>query len=129
MSLEYFPERQLLARHWKKASNVLNDMLFREEMLEVKKHVIQYKPLYLLGDTRNFLFVIDIDMQTWIDVEIYAQFGDLGVKKMAFINSTDRFARMSVEQSIDESPKNYEIRYFDTEYEALEWLIWQPKTA
>lgn len=42
---------------------------------------------------------------------------------MAFINSEDFYAQLSVEQSIEESKKSYEIRYFSEEEEAKMWLF------
>lgn len=123
LSLEYFAKHKLLMRHWKKASDYLSNLEFQREMLQVKQYILEYHPLYLLGDTHNFLYVVKPEMQLWLDQEFYARLSEWGVQKMAFIKSKDVYANMSVEQSIEESHKAYQIQWFDTEYEALEWLI------
>lgn len=123
ITIQYSEEEKLLERHWKPSSAEMNDEQFQHEMLQVLEGIKEHTPLYVLGDTKNFLYVILPDMQIWLDAQVYSQFGHHGVQKMAFVNSEDFYAQLSVEQSIGESNKNYEVRYCSSEEEARAWLF------
>ncbi len=121
--IQYSEEKKLLERHWKPNSYQLNDEQFKKEMLHVLEAVKKHAVLSVLGDTKNFLYVILPEMQIWLDEHVYSQLGKYGVQKMAFVNSEDFYAQLSVEQSIGESTKNYQVQYFEGEEAAKNWLL------
>lgn len=123
ISIHYSEEESLLERHWKPSSTGIDDEQFKKEMLQVLEAAKKYQPIRVLGDTKNFFYVILPEMQEWLDEHVYAQLGNHGVQKMAFVNSEDFYAQLSVEQSIGESSKNYQIQYFGSEEEAKAWLF------
>ncbi|AFM06271.1 hypothetical protein Fleli_3969 [Bernardetia litoralis DSM 6794] len=123
ITIQYLEEHSLLERNWKPSSAEMNHEQFQHEMLQLLKGAEKYNPLLVLGDTKSFLYVILPDVQIWIDDTVYSQLGEHGVQKMAFVNSEDFFVQLSVEQSIEESNKDYEIRYFGNDEEAKIWLF------
>jgi len=122
LTLKHDHKRKIIFRHWKPDSEDMNEKTFKAEMLRLLELVRQYRPRFLLGDTKNFNFVILPDVQEWCDELVYSEFGKLGVKKMAMVTSDDYYAQLSVEQAIEESPKYYEIKYFYTQEDGIKWL-------
>lgn len=122
LTLTYQMESNILTRHWKAQSQYMKVEEFKNEMLTLLESIQEHRPTLLLGDTYNFHFVILLDVQEWCDNNIYSKFTEFGVKKMAMVNSLDYYANLSVEQAITESPKTYEVQYFDNKEKALIWL-------
>jgi hypothetical protein len=69
-------------------------------------------------------FALTPETQEWAD-GLFPRILNAGVKKIAFIISSDVFAQISVEQLMEEKnvkTANFEIHYFDNEKDALKWF-------
>ncbi|WP_027000553.1 STAS/SEC14 domain-containing protein [Eisenibacter elegans] len=123
LKIMFDTQYRLMERQWEKASTTISQTSFQEEMLQVLSMITKFRPLRVLGNTKDFHFVITPEMQSWADQEVYSQLGKLGVSRMAFVISEDFYAQLSVEQAIEESKKDYEVKYFRSRAEALAWLL------
>lgn len=67
ITIQYLEEHKLLERNWKPSSAEMNHEQFQYEMLQVLKGAEEYKPVVILGDTKNFLYVIlpDADLDRY----------------------------------------------------------------
>jgi hypothetical protein len=113
----YFEER------WKAATEHATDedfMTYQYEKIEVAKGCL---PKFFLCDTRDFKYVITVDMQAWTDQIVMGFWDSTPLKKLAFIVSSEFIAQLAVEQAMSENPHEYPIHYFDSESDALAWLF------
>ncbi|HAI77152.1 MAG TPA: hypothetical protein DCM08_12985, partial [Microscillaceae bacterium] len=68
--------------------------------------------------------VTRVNLQSWVDQEIFPQFVQAGLRKYAIIVSQEMVAQLSIEQTMEESQaSNFQVRYFDDSEEAMRWLI------
>ena len=103
----------------------MTDVDYQAQMMEYAERVEKYRPDFSMADTINFLYTITPDMQDWTNTEFMPRFIGAGVKKQAFVVSKDLFSQVSVEQTMEEEQniKAFQFRYFDSQEEALEWLV------
>ncbi len=98
---------------------------FRAELIKQTELAFQYQPAYFFFDTKNFHFLITPEMQGWIDDNIFTKFIEAGVKKYAYLNSTEIIAQISIENTMDEriASIGFSTKYFNDETEAKKWLL------
>lgn len=97
---------------------------FKNEMLKLVELTKEYRPIKALVNLKNFLFPIEPDLQEWQNREVFEKGVELGLKQTAMLVSSNIFAQVSVEQTMDEeSGKKIPNRYFENEDEARQWLL------
>lgn len=116
--------KKLLTITWNENTETMDEDTFKRLLSEKLNLVKKYRPLMQLVDTQKFLFVIEPEMQEWISQRVFSQYEENGMRKLAFIQSEDYFAEMSLQQSIEEyQGKILETRYFLSLQEANAWLM------
>lgn len=125
----YFDDTQhLLVSKWQKATEFMHDALYKKEMLAAVEAVKKYKPTLFMVYAQDFRYIITPELQTWTSHHIANPIICLGVKKLAYLVPQEYIAGLSVEQTIQEandckSNISHELRYFQCEQNALEWLL------
>jgi hypothetical protein len=122
--LIYFEQLSSVLRWVRLSSDKLNDKIYRQETLEFLKIVEKYRPKKLFINSQELRFKLSLDLQDWINQEIYPKVFALGTKKGAILLPKDMKAQISVEQVLEEFHTNqFHINYFDEEKAALAWLV------
>ncbi len=109
---------------WFDTSIDMTDEEYKEEMsANAAQCTIQKLPLALV-DLRKFKFMITPEVQTWTDQIIFPQFIASGLKRIAFVVSSDLFAQVSLQQMMDEkiAKEQFASKYFETKEDATQWL-------
>jgi len=87
------------------------------------EQIQKYLPQRMLINLTSFTFLIDPQLQAWNAAHIIPYIRAQGLKKAAFVMSSDFIAQLSVEQANEEGATQSNItQYFDSETTALEWL-------
>ena len=121
--IEYYKEKSLF-KVIRNVSEVEEEEKYKEDVLQWQYIILKYKPKKQLMDMRKNNFTISPEMQRWVNENIVAQAVQNGTKKLAFIVSQDIFARVSLEQAMEEEEAAaFIIKYFDEEKEAMEWIL------
>ncbi len=109
---------------FKPASENMNDHEFMEIMNIYESYFVQYKPLKMFIDAREFLFPVTPTMQEWIEQNVAKIAIENGQKKSAILMSKDILTQMSIEQIMAEGhiKDKVETRYFTSEDDAHRWL-------
>lgn len=113
----YFEER------WKSATEHATDedfMSYQYQKLDVAKQCL---PKLFLCDTRNFKYVITLEMQEWTDKVMMGFWHNSPLEKLAFLVSTELISQLSIELAMDESSHKFPIHYFDSKEKSIEWLM------
>jgi hypothetical protein len=76
----------------------------------------------VLADARQFNFSIVPETQVWVNENVIGLYPKHGVSKLGFLVSPDLFAQVSIEQTIDEKKQAFQVRYFEEEAGAMQWL-------
>ena len=128
-NLLFLSEKQLFEWTWTKETLFMSEDEFKKETLMYAEKVLEHKPKYLFINTIDMEFVIDPPLQLWYSQNIALKTAQAGVKKISFWVSSDIFVQMSVKQTEEEiaavrkSPSPIEIKYFQSEAEARDWLF------
>jgi len=97
---------------------------FQEELETQAKLAETYHPKYFLFHSQEFNFTITPTMQEWIDQTIFPRYVKAGVRKFAYIFSSDMISQLSIEQVMEEEvgSQSFKTMYFSNPDEARKWL-------
>jgi len=124
LAIDYQQEHSLFTFTWNENSMNLDDELLKGELLKEVECCKQYRVKRLLIDTVFFQYALSPEMQTWMDVEIFAKCMEYGVNKIAVVLSKDLFAMVSIDQVMNEElASNIQSKSFDDKKAAHRWLI------
>jgi len=108
---------------WLEKTAKMKDADFRELLVVYLEQVKRLQPACVLVDTRNFMFTVGVETQEWVDREINQYVGQNGVKRLAFLTSSDIFAQVSIEQTLEEyHAASLQPHFFDNYELAISWL-------
>ena len=115
----------MMIYQWYETSENMDETEYKQEMKKNAEEYEKHGPTKSLVDLRNFLYTISPETQEWTDNEIFPRFLNAGLKKIAFVVSSDLFAQVSLEQMMEENNANlsFESRYFDHYFQARDWLM------
>ncbi len=83
----------------------------------------KYTVKKILIDMQNFRFVITPELQKWHNENVFPIVAKVGIRWFAIIVSSDVFASVSSEQTIDEHQEQFfTTRYFSNSQDAFNWL-------
>ena len=101
----------------------VDEDLYKKEALLWAEIYPKYKPkLQLLDMTENH-YVISSELQKWLNINVLAPALKSGLENVAFVVSPTLFAKLSHEVVMEEKTgKNFNIKYFENNDKALEWL-------
>lgn len=121
-----FDEEQSLFKHtWNDKTAKIDNETYQSLVTLVTKHLNDLPEVhYHLVDTSEFAFIIIPELQEWVANLVFPIVEAKKGKKLAFLISKELFPQISIEQFTDENPyESFQIAYFKTEEEALEWLF------
>ena len=118
----YAPDLEQTEHHWSKESYEMSEEEFKNFQLKNLEIAKQTFPKRLLVNTVDFKFTVTPEIQDWINQDLHPQFERMGMKKIAFLMSTDFYAHFSIEQIFDDC-RFFQVEYFDQEENARLWLL------
>ena len=120
----FHPDSSTLENVWSLETKLMTDEEFKQEMLELSRFFLTYRPEFQLINTQDLLFVISPELQSWSDENILKPHGKVSsLRKVAFVVSKDLFPSVAVEQTMDEEHGNgFNTRFFKEKEEAIKWL-------
>ncbi|MDW8211489.1 MAG: hypothetical protein RMJ44_10420 [Cytophagales bacterium] len=124
--MEVFPDRQFNKVTWLPTTAQMSEEEFKIELLNQSQAAAPYGYARILIDTSKFSMIVTPPIQKWAQENIHRPIYETGLRpKIAFLASEDIFSQVSIEQTMDEEVANdfSQIRYFQTEEEALQWLL------
>ena len=93
------------------------------EWQEYASLVREHQPENIFVDASQFNFLIQKEMQEWINDNVIAVYNDINLKKWVIVIPPQFLHQVGIEQNIDANPLNtFKTQYFETEREALDWL-------
>jgi hypothetical protein len=107
-------------------SRQITAYIFMQEMQQYVRLVQAYLPARYLVDNHDNEFVINVELQDWVNENVFPHTMHKGVKKFALVVTDELFAQTSLEQTIDTGEKNIgaiPTRYFPNREEAYHWLV------
>ncbi|MEH0156698.1 hypothetical protein V6R21_21390 [Limibacter armeniacum] len=121
----YYPSLRLLEAEWKPETRRMKDADYKKTMLGFVENVTATKPRFILVKATDFVYVIDPEVQQWVNNEVISVLIDTGAEKMAFTLNPDLITQLSIEQTMDSpSAKTYlQTHYFVDEKKARKWLM------
>jgi hypothetical protein len=122
ISIFYHAESAIVEGIWKESTQNIEDSEFKVDMNEWLNAVKTYQPVNVLANTREYYHSISPKLQLWINENILAHYRDAGVKKLGFVVTSDLFAQISIEQTIEEQEQPFAVQYFENGENAKVWL-------
>jgi hypothetical protein len=122
-SIEWNEEKSLFHYIFNASTAQMTKEQYIDELKTFITLVKSYRPKKVFGDMSNFMFTISPDVQEWVNENLFPVYASIGFKKIAIMLSSDLFAHISIQQTMDEdSTSSFETRYFDNQAEAYQWL-------
>ncbi|TAF66281.1 MAG: hypothetical protein EAZ55_06555 [Cytophagales bacterium] len=122
ITVYYQAQQRILEVTWTD-DGTMNEESYKEAMLAILQTNNQYQPLYSLADTRQFLYSISPEVQTWINENIFTNSENRIIQKYAFVVPTNIFSLVSIQQTMEEGDREEKTKYFKSTEEALQWLL------
>lgn len=124
VKIEYDENTKLFKHTWNDKTRNITDEEYKKSVLKTIAQFSKLDSKVHLVDSQNFLFTISPDLQLWLASQVFPNLEAMKVEKVAFLVSKDIFAQVSIEQFVEEDKTEaVESRYFDTEKEAMDWLL------
>lgn len=117
--------KKLLLTTWTEETQILEDKIYREEVLNYVEYLKKYQPKFLLNDIRLFMMPLVPETQEWL-AELISEILNQYVEKYAIITPEEFIPQLAVDQAVDEVKKlgNATIfKHFDSIDEAMDWLF------
>jgi hypothetical protein len=118
----YYEEIKFLETSWTVESAKLDISGAKNEFLEMLGAIEQYKPSFILADTCKFNLLVDSDFQNWIVMHFISEIIELKVTKYAILVTSETFKVVSEELMAGFPDEGFEIQYFTTRDQALNWM-------
>ncbi len=122
-SIFVLPHNNVIEQHWENSCGKMTDDCFKKEMMFFLDFFMRYQYPKFYVDARKMNFLIDINIQEWVDENITPGFMHV-VDKAAFMLPSNIFEQLSVKQTVEETSGNRKkTSYFDDINEAYQWLL------
>ncbi|WP_291726475.1 hypothetical protein [Bernardetia sp.] len=124
-TINFDKTKSILSKSWTSKTEDLDEDTFSSEVIKIAEYTEEYKVQYILDDTRDFTFTISVELQNWVDNEVFPRFIAAGLKKYAIIVSKEFISQLSIEQTMegDAGSQSFEVQYFDNTEEANNWIM------
>lgn len=122
----YDVDLEMVELYWKESSEHMEDHEYQTLTKELLNNVNGRKISNQLLDNRQFLFSMSPALQEWSEKEISSKmFAQNPEVRVAVLTSQDFITQLSIEQAIEEDNNSSDenVRYFEDEQEAKEWLL------
>lgn len=122
--INFDDSKSLLSKSWTPKTEDLEKDTFHDEVNKIAECAEEKNAKYILDDTRDFSFTITIELQSWVDNEVFPRFIAAGLKKYAIIVSKEFISQLSIEQTMEgeKGSQTFEVQYFDNTEEARHWI-------
>ena len=118
---DYDEHLSIITNRWTDAQ--MDDSIFQEEILIWVDFIEQFKPKGLIANTRNFNYLVSIEMQEWTNTVVFPRIIAAGVQKFALVVNDDIITQLALEQTMEEEKTgSFASKYFDNEHDAIKWL-------
>ncbi len=119
-----YPQDCMIEVRFKPESTHMQDVEFRDTMQNLVDKCRETQSRAILINNEHYYHTISPGLQSWMHQEIYPRLAEMGVKRQAVLQGEDMFARVSMEQTVEDNPvTNTLFQLFESEKEALEWLL------
>ena len=123
VKLVYYPEDNILEEIFFPETGNAKFEDLREFWVFIAECFSKYKPKYNLTIAKDFLFLINPQIQEWLDKNVAIE-ANKCLSKKAIVVSSDFTAQVSVEFLMEESNAGeINTKYFETREKALDWLL------
>lgn len=125
LEANYNKDIRLITFLWKENTSDLSDDIFKKE-LQKEIYCIENHPCdKLLINSKNFTYLISFEVQDWISEEILPAYSRAGIRKIAFVQSDEFIAQLSIEQTMLRAhlKQRYVSKYFKSKNSAMNWLM------
>lgn len=123
-TINFDASKSVLSKSWTPKTEDLDADTFYEEVNKIAECAEKNNAKYILDDTRDFSFTITLELQSWVDNEVFPRFIAAGLKKYAIIVSKEFISQLSIEQTMEgeKGSQTFEVQYFDNTEEARLWI-------
>lgn len=109
----------------------MEDSEYRKILSIYLEWVRKIKPQKVIIEAQKSSYTVPVETQDWINMFIYLPAIQAGVKKLAYVVSTDFLTQISLELIVEDSDKAnfddaFQQKFFVSETEALNWLLNKP---
>lgn len=126
VSIFYDEHTKMLIHRWQDPEGKMqvNLSIFQENAQWVSTHQQELKPLRALVDTTELDLSFSVEIHQWGGEEIANAMIKGETKRLAFVESSDFFAKVSIQQLVKEAENPYfVINFFEREEDAINWLM------
>ncbi|EAY24224.1 hypothetical protein M23134_00998 [Microscilla marina ATCC 23134] len=116
---------QLFIMNYKPESKHMTNEDFKEYILHLKTLTNQYKPSFILDDSRKRGFILEPEMQDWVVAELVPGWINFELQKYAQVLAEDLFSNISGQQIVEVArkiPGMFETKFFDKPQDAATWF-------
>ncbi len=118
---DYDSTTEIMLNRWTDAE--MDQATFQKEIIAWVELMEKYHAKYMIANTKEFNFVINVDMQTWTGETVFPRLLAAGMKKFAIIVTADILTQLALEQTMEEEKTGqFQTRYFDNEEDAIQWM-------
>ncbi|PIY08438.1 MAG: hypothetical protein COZ18_12265 [Flexibacter sp. CG_4_10_14_3_um_filter_32_15] len=123
-TINFDENTSILSKSWTTKTDDIDEATFSAEVNKIAECAEKHNAKYILDDTRDFSFTITIELQSWVDNEVFPRFIAAGLKKYAIIVSKEFISQLSIEQTMEgkKGTQTFEVLYFDNIEEAQRWI-------
>ncbi|MBK8395173.1 MAG: hypothetical protein IPL26_07990 [Leptospiraceae bacterium] len=121
----YDSEKDLIRSVWFSRADI-SENLHKQEFISYFNCVRQYKPKYIIVDTKKANREISIETQSWIAKNYFPIYTEIGLKNLAILLSENAMLAFSILQTVESAVKDsetWETKYFADEKVAIEWMF------
>ena len=120
----YDEKNELLKQVWFTSMQTYTEDDYKRDMIILLDIVHKVKNKLSYVNTQQSTFVISPELQEWTNINIIKPTLQYGLKKVGFLVSSDLFAQISIQQTMEEEKDSgFETRYFNKEEECIKWLL------
>ena len=94
-------DKSIYSYRWKSTNSNMTPEQYKAEMIRHSDNLRQYKPQFVLVDFRESDFIIDPDLQSFVNETLFQSMLDVGTQKLAVIQTEDYIMQLSIEQTVN----------------------------
>ena len=120
----YFKEENMFHWIWKKDSEDLSELDFKDKLKIYIENLQKYQPEKVLIDTKNASYAIVPKLQEWTNSNIIKKSILTNLKKVAIVLSNYFITKLGIKQTFGEDKSDKITRkFFNNTEEAEQWLM------
>ncbi len=125
--IKFDKENRVIEVEWKKDVLDLFEDEYKKILDEIHAQFYDYKPLYLLHNSKDFVYPMTESLQEYITENFSKKvLPEVGIRKVAYVFPTDYLSQIGLEMLVNkaEAAQPSILRmFFDNRDDAYNWLI------